>query len=412
MTMPHAERSAPTTTRRELLGMSAAWIAMAAAAPAGAAPSGATPLAAAAPGSTSGSTAVADGARLAYVGSFATGTRGARGEGLSVYRIDPASGLWSRVQLLSDEVNPGYLVFHPRLPVLYSVHPVANQVSAFRVDDSNGELALVNRQPAGGDDPCHVDVSPDGRFLVVANYMSGNVEVVPIGADGALGTPSDVVATKGEPGPHRTEQPGPHPHQCLFEPGGRFLVVPDKGLDRLFVFRIDGATGRLVPADPPSARTRSGAGPRHIAFHPRLPFAWVVNELDSTVAAFRVTSAGALQPTQIVPSLPSTFTGNNTGSAIVVSPSGRFVYASNRGHDSVAIFRVDESNGLLSAVGWESTKGATPRFIGVNPSGTRLYAANQRSHTIVEFAVNQASGALTATGQVIAANTPVCVVFR
>ena len=412
MTTPHAERSAQTTTRRELLGISAAWIAMAAAAPAGASPAGPVPLAAASPRSASGSTAVANPARFAYVGSFATGTRGARGEGLSVYRIDPASGRWSRVQLLSNEVNPGYLVFHPRLPVLYSVHPVANQVSAFRIDDLSGELALVNRQPAGGDDPCHLDVSSDGRFLVVANYVSGNVEVLPIGVDGSLGTPSDVVATKGEPGPHRTEQPGPHPHQCLFEPGGRFLVVPDKGLDRLFVFRIDPATGRLVPADPPFARTRSGAGPRHIAFHPRLPYAWVVNELDSTVAAFRVTAAGALEPTQIVPSLPSTYTGNNTGSAIAVSPSGRFVYASNRGHDSVAIFKIDQSNGLLSAVGWEPTKGSTPRFIGLNPSGTRLYAANQRSDTIVEFEVDQSAGTLAATGQVIAANTPVCVAFR
>lgn len=352
------------------------------------------------------------GPRFAYVGSFATSTRGAHGEGLSVYRIDAASGHWTRVQLLPGEVNPGYLAIDPRRPVLYSVHSVANQVSAFSINDTTGALTLVNRQPSGGEDPSHLAIDPAGRFLVVANYVAGSVEVLPVGENGSLGVPTDLVAMQGERGPHRTEQPGPHPHQCAFDPAGRFVVVPDKGLDRLFAFRIDGATGKLVPADPPSAKTRSGAGPRHLVFHPRLPYAWVINELDSTVTSYRLRDTGALEPLQIVPSLPSTYTGDNTGAAIVVSPSGRFVYASNRGHNSVAIFRVDESTGMLSSAGWELTTGSTPRFIGLNPAGTRLVAANQRSDTIVEFAVDEATGALRATGQVIAANTPVCVVWR
>jgi 6-phosphogluconolactonase (cycloisomerase 2 family) len=406
MMMTGAHRFASTTTRRELLGLSAAWIAMAAARPSGAA----SPMADDAPAvRRSGADAAP---RFAYVGSFATSTRGAHGEGLSIYSIDAASGRWTRIQLLASEVNPGYLALDPRRPVLYSVHPVANQVSAFAVNDKTGELTLINRQPSGGDDPSHLATEPAGRFLVVANYVAGTVEVVPINADGSLGAPTDVVATKGELGPHRTEQPGPHPHQCPFDPSGQFVVVPDKGLDRLFVFRIDGTTGRLVPADPPFTKTRSGAGPRHIAFHPRLPYAWVINELDSTVAAYRFKATGALEPIQIVPSLPSTYTGDNTGAAIVVSPSGRFVYASNRGHNSVAIFRIDEATGMLSPVGWELTKGSTPRFICLNPAGTRLFAANQRSDSIVEFSIDQTTGALTATGQVIAANTPVCIVFR
>jgi 6-phosphogluconolactonase (cycloisomerase 2 family) len=394
------------TTRRELLELSAAWMAMAAARPAGAASRR--------PGN--GSARVNAGAalspRFAYVGSFATSTRGAHGEGLSVYAIDAATGRWARVQLLADVVNPGYLALDPRRPVLYAVQPVSNQVSAFRIDDRTGELTLVNRQPSGGDDPSHVAVDPAGKHVVVANYVAGTVEVLPVNADGALGAPTDVVATKGEPGPHRTEQPGPHPHQCQFDPSGRFLVVPDKGLDRLYVFRIDDAKGTFVPADPPFTTTRSGAGPRHLAFHPRLPYAWVINELDSTVAAYRFGQAGTLEAFQIVPALPSTFTGNNTSAAIVVSPSGRFVYVSNRGHDSVGIFRVDESSGMLAPVGWEPTKGSTPRFIGLNPAGTRLYAANQRSDTIVEFDVDQATGRLTATGQVVKASTPACIVFR
>ena len=406
MTTTRSDRAVATTSRRELLGLSAAWFAISALRPAGRAGD----RSASAPAARSADAETLP--RFAYVGSFATSTRGAHGEGLSVYAIDAATGRWARVQLLSSVVNPGYLALDPRRPVLYAVQPVANEVSAFAIDDRTGELTLINRQPSGGDDPSHVVIDPAGKWLVVTNYVAGTVELLPVKTDGSLGAPTDVVATKGELGPHRTEQPGPHPHQCQFDPGGRFVVVPDKGLDRLFIFRIDGAKGTLVPADPPFTQTRSGAGPRHIAFHPRLPYAWVINELDSTVAAYRFGQTGAPEAIQIVPSLPSNFTGNNTGAAIVVAPSGRFVYVSNRGHDSVGIFRIDESNGTLSPAGWEPTKGSTPRFIGLNPAGTRLFAANQRSDSIVEFSVDQATGALSATGQVVKANTPVCIVFR
>jgi len=350
--------------------------------------------------------------RFAYVGAFATSRRGAHGEGLSVYSIDSVTGLWSRVQLVSSVVNPGYLALDPHRPFLYSVQPVTNEVSAFSIDDRSGKLTFINSQPSGGDDPSHVAIDPAGKFLVAANYVAGTVEVLPVNADGSIGVPTDVVATKGELGPHRTEQPGPHPHQCPFDPSGRFVVVPDKGFDRLFIFTIDAATGKLVPADPAFTKTRSGAGPRHIAFHPRLPFAWVINELDSTVTAYRFGPKGTLDAIQIVPSLPSTFTGDNTGAAIVVSPSAPFVYVSNRGHDSVGIFRIDESNGMLSPVGFEPTLGSTQRFIGLTSGGTRLFAANQRSDSIVEFRVDPTRGTLSATGQVVKVNTPVCIVFR
>ena len=350
--------------------------------------------------------------RFAYVGSFTSEARKARGEGISAYRIDPATGRWARVQALSREVNPGYLAVDPRRPVLYAVHSEANQVSAFAINDTTGELTLINRQSCGGDNPVHLALDATGRFLVVANYASGNVIALQVDADGSLGRRTADVALKGELGPHRTEQAVPHPHQCPFDPSGRFIVVPDKGLDRLFAFRLDAATGALVPADPPSVKTRSGSGPRHIGFHPRLPFAYVINELDSTVGAYRTRDAEALEPIQIVPSIPSSHTGDNTGAAVAVAPSGRFVYVSNRGHNSVGIFRVDESNGLLSAVAWEPTTGPTPRFIGLDPAGARLYAANQAGDTIVEFDVSDASGLLTATGRIMVAGTPVCVVWR
>lgn len=351
-------------------------------------------------------------ARFAYVGSFTSEARKARGDGISAYRIDPETGRWARVQALNKEVNPGYLAVDPARRVLYSVHADANQVSAFSVNETTGELTLINRQSCGGDNPVHLALDATGGFLVVANYGSGSVAVFPVAANGALGGRTDLVTLKGEIGPHRTEQAAPHPHQCPFDPAGKIVVVPDKGLDRLFVFTLDTSRGALVPADPPFVRTRSGAGPRHLAFNPRLPYAYVVNELDSTVTTYRVGESAALQPLQVLPSVPATFTGDNTGAAIGVAPSGRFVYASNRGHDSVAIYRVDDNTGLLTPVAWEPTKGATPRFIGLDPSGARLYAANQRADTIVEFDVSEASGLLTATGRIVVTGTPVCIVWR
>jgi 6-phosphogluconolactonase (cycloisomerase 2 family) len=352
------------------------------------------------------------GPRFAYVGSSTSELPNRRGEGLSAYRIDPESGRWARVQLLDKEVNPSYLAVDRTGSVLYAVHPAANQVSAFSINDTTGELTLINRQSCGGENPVHLALDATGRFLVVANYGSGSVAVFRVSADGALASRTDLVTLKGEPGPHRTEQSVPHPHHCPFDPAGRIVVVPDKGLDRLFVYKLDTARGVLVPGNPPSVRTRSGAGPRHIAFNPRQPFAYVINELDSTVVAYRFSESATLEPQQVLPSTPATFTGDNTGGAIDVAPSGRFVYASNRGHDSIGIFHVDETTGLLSPVAWEPTKGATPRFIGLDPSGARLYAANQRGDTIVEFDVNGTSGILKATGRIVVAGTPVCVAWR
>ena len=406
MTKPRSSRVSKAPTRRQFMGVSAAAIVAAA---------GERITASKRPTAASRAKAgqgARRGPRFAYVGSSTSELPNKRGEGLSAYRIDPASGRWARVQLLDREVNPSYLALDPRRPVLYAVHPAANQVSAFSINDATGELTLINRQSCGGDNPVHLDLDATGKFLVVANYGSGSVVVLPVNADGSLGGKTDLVTLKGELGPHRTEQAVSHPHHCPFDPAGRIVIVPDKGLDRLFVFNLDTARGALVPADPPSVKVRSGAGPRHIAFNPRLPYACVVNELDSTVATFRFTTAGGLEPIQILPSIPPTFTADNTGAAIDVAPSGRHVYVSNRGHDSIGIFRVDEATGLLSPVAWEPTKGATPRFIGLDPTGARLYAANQRGDTIVEFDVDETTGMLKATGRIVVTGTPVCVVWR
>jgi len=239
------------------------------------------------------------------------------------------------------------------------------------------------------------------------------VALLGIEKDGSLGAPRDLATLNGKPGPHRTEQASSHPHDVVVDPRGRFVLVPDKGLDAVFVFSVDVAAGKLVPADPPSVATRPGAGPRHAGFHPTKPYAYVINELDSTITTYRFDpDRGTLSPLQVITTMPSSFTGNNSTAEIAVAPSGRFVYGSNRGHDSVAIFSVDETTGVLASVGWEPTQGKTPRFIGLDPSGTFLYAANQDSDTIVVFRVDGATGRLKATGRVVAVGSPSTMVFR
>jgi 6-phosphogluconolactonase len=367
----------------------------------------------AAPAGLMGTPAEAQPAPLfAYVGSFTSKERKARGDGINVYRVDAASGGWSHVQLVPDLINPSFLTLDRRRRVLYSVHADLTEVSAFAVDPESGKLSPLNRQSMGGKNPVHLAIDPSGRLLVTANYSAGTVAVLPIEAQGALGTMTDSVALPGDPGPHRVEQVSSHPHHVPFDPAGRFILVPDKGLDQIFIFRLDAAGGKLVANDPPSVRTRAGAGPRHIAFHPTLPIAYVINELDSTVTTYGYDAArGILTPQQIVPTVPASFTGNNTGSEIAVMPSGRFVYGSNRGHDSIVAFAVDQASGWLTPVGWEPSQGKTPRFFALDPAGNFLYAANEASDTIVTFRVEAASGKLMPTGQIVKNASPVCIVF-
>jgi YVTN family beta-propeller protein len=252
-----------------------------------------------------------------------------------------------------------------------------------------------------------------GRFLVVANYATGTVALLPINQDGSLASRSDLATLSGTPGPHRTQQESSHPHHCPFDRAGRLVVVPDKGLDKVFVFRLDTDRGALVPGTPPGVASRAGAAPRHADFHPTRPYVYVINELDSTIATYRLDpDKGALTPLQVITTLPSSHTGNNSGAEIAVASSGRFLYGSNRGHDSIAIFDVDQSTGLLTSVGWESTEGKTPRFFGLDPSGTHLYAANQHSDTVVIFRVDQTTGKLTPTGETVKVASPTTIAFR
>src|SRR6266446_611214 len=254
-------------------------------------------------------------------------------------------------------------------------------------------------------------VDPSGKFLVMANYASGSVAVLPIAPDGSLKDQHQLVPLPGESGPHKVEQMSSHPHDIVFDPSGRFVLVPDKGLDRVFVFRFDAAAGQLAPTEQGSVKSRPGAGSRHLAFHPKLPIVWVLNELDSTIATYQFdTERGALKALQVMSTLPADFTGYSTTAEIAVSPDGRFVYGSNRGPDSVTIFAANPQ-GLLSVVGWQPTQGSGPRFIGLDPAGHFLYAANEQGDTVVTFRVDGSSGKLTPTGQVIKNGSPVTIVF-
>jgi 6-phosphogluconolactonase (cycloisomerase 2 family) len=300
------------------------------------------------------------------------------------------------------------------------VHADLDEVSAYAIDKQSGRITALNRQSCGGKNPVHLSIDPTGRWIVTANYSAGSVGVVPIEKDGTLGPRSDLVTLPGEPGPDRKQQASSHPHNAVVDPSGRFIVVPDKGLDRVFVFRLDAVSGKLAPNDPPFVATRAGAGPRHIAFHPKMPLAYVINELGSSVTTYRFDpQRGSLQPIQIQPSTPASFTGNNTGAEIVVVPSGRVVYASNRGHDSIAIFAVDRRDGSLTPVGWAPTHAKSPRFFCVDPAAKFLYAANadegfsdqQNTDTIVPFRINQVNGMLMPTGQIIKTNSPSTIVF-
>ena len=350
---------------------------------------------------------------FAYVGCYTTPDRDGRGTGISVYQMDPASGAWTPVQSV-DAPNPSFLALDSQQCHLYCVHggDTYSQVSAFSRDPASGKLSLLGSQPSGGPNPVALQVDPTDRALVVANYATGVAASFPIQPDGSLGPANSLLSQTGQPGPHPTQQTSSHPHHVVIDPAGRFVLVPDKGLDRTFIYRLDSATATLTPADPPSVQSQAGAAPRHGAFHPNGAHAYVLNEIDSTLTTFAYDAErGQLRQLQVVSTLPPDFTEPNTTAEIGIAPSGRFVYGSNRGHQSIVIFAVDPTNGTLTPVGWESTQGKQPRFFALDPSGSLLYAANQGSDTIVTFRVDQASGKLTPTGQVINSGSPVCIVF-
>lgn len=353
--------------------------------------------------------------RFAYVGSFTTERRRARGSGLDVYAVDPATGGWTHLQHLGPIDNPSFLLLNGAGTRLYSVHGDLDHASSYTVDRETGRIAALNRAATGGENGVSLALSPDERFLVVANYTGGNVAVLPVAGDGSLGDQMQLLALPGQPRPmHRSghHQSGSHPHDVVFDPSGRWVAVPDKGLDRIFLFAWDAQAGRLVPADPDHADGRDGVGPRHLAFHPRRPLAWVLNEMDSTVATCRWDGAhGHLEPFDVISTLPGEFTGDTSTAEIAYHPTTRTLYASNRGHDSITVFRVARDTGVPRPVAWVPTLGAGPRFFRIDPAGRFLYVANETGDNIVPFAIDPRTGALSQAHPPITSPSACTIVF-
>lgn len=350
----------------------------------------------------------------AYVGSRTSRERHARGEGISVFKVDQDTGTLELAQVLGDLINPSFLALNKAGDRLYTVHGDQHEVSVFSVNKFDGTLKYLQTQHCGGKNPVHLALDPSEQFLVVSNHLSSHIAVLPVLSDadtkGRLGAVCQTVDLPGTPGPHRVEQPFAKPHFNPFDPSGRFVLVPDKGLDRIFAFRFE--KGQLSPADAPWIDSREASGPRHIAFHPQKPFAYAVNELDSTVTGYHFDkTTGELKPLQILSTLPDTFTGNSRASEIMVSADGRTLYASNRGYDSIAVFNIDPSTGSLKFIAANPTLGKTPRYFSLTPNGRYVFALNEDSDAIVTLAVDAQTGTLTPQGIAINCGSPVCMIF-
>jgi len=346
---------------------------------------------------------------FAYVGGYTTPDRDGRGNGINVYNIHRNGG-WVRIQTVGELENPSLFTLNRAQTRLYSVHGGRTLVSAFAIDRTSGKLTLLGQVDCQGNNPVDSALDPTERFLVVANYGSGAVAVLPVDADGGLLPPSQVVTLQGTPGPDPKQQSSSHPHAVIFDPSGQFVIVPDKGFDRTFVFRFQ--DGRLTPTAQAHIDSRPGAAPRHATFHPTLPVLYVNNELDSTVTTYgwdRTT--GHAEERQVTSTIPGGFAGHNTTAEIVASPCGRWLYVSNRGQDSVAQFSVDHQTGTLRYVAYTPAGGARPRFFTLGPDGRHAYVANQDSDVITVFAIQPLGGRMTPTGVRVSVGSPSAISF-
>ena len=346
---------------------------------------------------------------FAYVGCYTTPERDGHGKGINVYKVDRRTGAFSHVQLLEGLENPSFLAIDAAGRHVYSVHGDRSEATSYAIDPQNGRLRVLNRQSTGGYNPIHLAFDSTGRSLVITNYGSDSIAVLPIEADGTLGPYPTLTTVKGKPGPHRTEQKNVRPHHNPLDRQGRFFYLPCKGGDSVIAYRLDKKRGVLVPAN--EVASRPGAGPRHIDFHPRRALAYVINELDSTITTYRQNrETGALTPLAVVPSTPPEFTGYSTGAEIAVDRAGHNVYVSNRGHDSIGVFAIDPGKGTLAPRQWVPTKGGTPRFFTFDPQQRFLYVANQSGHSIVTYKIGR-GGLLSPAGHSLRVASPACIVF-
>lgn len=343
---------------------------------------------------------------IAYVGCYTTRKRNGRGRGIEVFRV-AADGAWTHLQSVAGPANPSYLHIEPGRNKLYAVHGDGSEISTYALA-ADGRAELLNTRSTAGTNPVHLSPTPDGRWMVVANYASGNVVSLPMDADGVLGEVTGNLALTGELGPLPAHQKGSHPHMTCFDPSGRWLMVPDKGFDRVFTLKVDTGSGALSVAS--SMPAHPGAGPRHIAFHPEEPWAYVVGELDGTLIGCVVHPAtGALESRQVISCMPENYEDERSSAAIAISPDGAHVYVSNRADHTVAMFRIDQHSGRVALEARLGSWGDKPRFIGVAPGGKTLLVANEMGDNIVEYVLGVNHGNPV---ERVATGSPVCIVFR
>jgi 6-phosphogluconolactonase len=351
-----------------------------------------------------------------YVGTYTA--EGSTSKGIYAYRYDPNGSTLSPIGLVAETTNPSFLAIHPNHRFLYAVNETGDYkgqksgaVTAFSIDHGTGKLTQLNQVASGGADPCYITVDKSGKYVLVANYTGGSIAVFPVLADGRLGEASAFIQHSGH-GANPKRQEGPHAHSIDLPADNRFAIVDDLGLDETLVYKFDSVMGSLTLNDPPFAKAAPGAGPRHFAFHSNGKFGYVLDEMGSTVTAFSYDGAGGvLRPLQTISSLPKGFASKNDAAEIEVHPSGKFLYASNRGHDSIAVFAIDQKQGTLAPIEYVPTKGASPRNFAIDPTGELILAENEKSDNVVVFRIDPQTGRLTPTGKVLDISQPVCVKF-
>lgn len=362
--------------------------------------------------------AVENAPTFVYVGNF-TGMdplSNVKAQGVGVFKLDPLSGEMELVQVSEGVIAPAFVAISPDQRFLYSVNSQneidghsGGAVTAYSIDPASGKLTLLNRVSSTGGHPCHITVEATGRYVLTANYTTGNATIYPVQADGSLGPVSDFVQHVGS-GPNLGRQERPHAHSINVDPTNRFALVCDLSIDKVMIYKLDLEQGKLPPNPWPWLDLAPGAGPRHMAFHPNGRNAYVINELDCTMAACAWDpTSGALTKLQVLPTLPAIFSGENTCAAVKVAPNGKFVYGSNRGHDSIVIYAVDDVTGTLTCLGYQPSIGSLPWDFTIDLSGSLMLVACQKSNNVVAFSVDANSGKLTPKGQVASTPLPSCV---
>jgi 6-phosphogluconolactonase len=348
---------------------------------------------------------------LAFVGTYTSKTAS---KGIYAFEFDAQSGKLTPKGVAAETRDPSWVVIHPSGKFAYAANEAGKQssITAFSVDAESAKLTQLNQLSALGEDPCHLSIDKTGKFLFVANYSSGTVAVFPILADGRLGQHTSALQDAGSPGPNKGRQDAPHAHWVAVSPDNRFVLVSDLGLDNILIFRFDSAKGTLDPNVPPSAKLAAGAGPRHAAFSADGRFVYVLSELNSTITVFTFDgSKGVLYDPQVVSTLPRDFRGRNDTAEVVLHPDGKWLFASNRGHDTIAVFSVDPVRGQLQPVGEFATGGKEPRHFAIDPTGRFLLAENQNSNSIVVFRIDPGKGTLTQVSEADSIPSPVSLAF-